>query len=49
MNMQVQTLSGGELQRFAIACTAVRDADVYMSLLQADLITRPFSNPISIA
>jgi len=30
LDREVQTLSGGELQRFAIACTAVRDADVYM-------------------
>jgi ATP-binding cassette subfamily E protein 1 len=30
LDREVQSLSGGELQRFAIACTAVRDADVYM-------------------
>ena len=30
MDREVQSLSGGELQRFAIACTAVRQADVYM-------------------
>jgi len=30
LDREVQTLSGGELQRFAIACTVVRDAEVYM-------------------
>lgn len=30
MDREIQDLSGGELQRFAIACTMCRDADVYM-------------------
>ena len=30
LDREVQALSGGELQRFAIASTAIRDADVYM-------------------
>jgi len=30
LEREVQALSGGELQRFAIACTTLRDADVYM-------------------
>ena len=30
LDREVQALSGGELQRFAIASTAVRDADCYM-------------------
>ena len=30
LDREVQTLSGGELQRFAICCTVCQDADVYM-------------------
>jgi len=30
LDREVQDLSGGELQRFAIACTLCRDADIYM-------------------
>ena len=30
LDRKVEDLSGGELQRFAIACTMCRDADVYM-------------------
>ena len=30
LDRDVKQLSGGELQRFAIACCVVRDADVYM-------------------
>ena len=30
LDREIQALSGGELQRFAIANTAVRDADCYM-------------------
>ena len=30
LNREVQHLSGGELQRFAIALCAVQKADVYM-------------------
>ena len=30
VDREVQQLSGGELQRFAIACCAMRDADVYI-------------------
>jgi len=30
LDREVQQLSGGELQRFAIGCTLCRDADVYM-------------------
>jgi len=30
LDREIQDLSGGELQRFAIACTLCRDADIYM-------------------
>ena len=30
LDRDVKQLSGGEMQRFAIACAVVRDADVYM-------------------
>ena len=30
LEREIPALSGGELQRFAIACTAVREADVYL-------------------
>jgi len=30
LDRQIQDLSGGELQRFAVACTLCRNADVYM-------------------
>ena len=30
LDREVQDLSGGELQRFAVACTLCKDADVYM-------------------
>ena len=30
LDREVQALSGGELQRFAIASTVIREADVYM-------------------
>ena len=30
LDREVQQLSGGELQRFAVGCTLCRDADVYM-------------------
>merc|ERR1711862_670056 len=30
LDREVQDLSGGELQRFAIACTLCRNADIYM-------------------
>mmetsp|Transcript_59702 Transcript_59702/g.69778 ORF Transcript_59702/g.69778 Transcript_59702/m.69778 type:complete len:684 (-) Transcript_59702:345-2396(-) len=30
LDREIQDLSGGELQRFAVACTVCKDADVYM-------------------